>query len=522
MSYFDERAATVAERFFDRMLVHIEGPMAGRPFVLEPWQRQIVREVFGRKRGDGLRQYRKLYLEVPRGNGKSTFAAGLALYLLAVDGERSAKVYSAAADRAQAGIVFETAEKMVQASPFLAKHIRAYRNKTMEYDASGSKYIVLSSDAYTKHGLNPSGIVFDELHAQPNRELYDVLNTAMGKRAQPLMVMITTAGYDRNSICWEQHEYALKVQGGIIDDPTYLAAVFAAEEGDDWTKPTTWEKANPNYGVSVREEFLAQECRVALESPAYQNTFRRLYLNQWTQQESRWIDMAAWDACGQALPNLAGRACYGGLDLASTTDIAALVLAFPPEGRGAGGEGREEPIYLLPFFWIPAEAMVERERRDRVPYSTWVRQGLVEATPGNVIDYGYIRRRIGELAKLYEIREIAFDRWNATQIVIELQGDGVNMVEMGQGFASMSAPSKELLRLILAGGVAHGANPVLRWMADNVAARQDPSGNIKPDKSKSTNRIDGIVASVMAIGRASTADPNGGRSIYEEREMLVL
>ena len=515
MSYFDERAATVAERFFDRMLVHIEGPMAGRPFVLEPWQRAIVREVFGRKRDDGLRQYRKLYLEVPRGNGKSTFAAGLALYLLAVDGERSAKVYSAAADRAQAGIVFETAEKMVSASPYLAKHIRAYRNKTMEYDASGSRYIVLSSDAYTKHGLNPSGIVFDELHAQPNRELYDVLNTAMGKRAQPLMVMITTAGYDRNSICWEQHEYALKVASGVIDDPTYLAAVFAAEAEDDWTKPATWRKANPNYGVSVREEFLAQECRVALESPAYQNTFRRLYLNQWTQQENRWIDMAAWDACATGLPVLDGRACFGGLDLASTTDIAALVLAFPP-----GAEG--EPVWLMPFFWIPAEAMVERERRDRVPYSTWVRQGLVEATPGNVIDYGYIRQRINELAERYEIREIAFDRWNATQLSVELQGDGVNMVEMGQGFASMSAPSKELLRLILAGGVAHGANPVLRWMADNVSARQDPAGNVKPDKSKSTNRIDGIVAAIMAIGRASVADPSGGRSIYEEREMRVL
>ncbi len=522
MSYFDERAATVAERFFDRMLVHIEGPMAGRPFVLEPWQRSIVREVFGRKRGDGLRQYRKLYLEVPRGNGKSTFAAGLALYLLAVDGERSAKVYSAAADRAQAGIVFETAEKMVGASPFLAKHIRAYRNKTMEYAGSGSKYIVLSSDAYTKHGLNPSGIVFDELHAQPNRELYDVLNTAMGKRSQPLMVMITTAGYDRNSICWEQHEYARRVAAGEIDDPTYLAAIFAAEVDDDWTKPGTWRKANPNYGVSVREEFLLQECRVALESPAYQNTFRRLYLNQWTAQENRWIDMGAWDACGQALPDLTGRPCFGGLDLASTTDIAALVLAFPPGARGEGRGAEEEPIYLMPFFWIPAEAMVERERRDRVPYSTWVRQGLVEATPGNVIDYGYIRRRINELAERYEIREIAFDRWNATQLSIELQGDGVNMVEMGQGFASMSAPSKELLRLILAGGVAHGANPVLRWMADNVSARQDPAGNVKPDKSKSTNRIDGIVAAIMAIGRASVADPNGGRSVYEEREMRVL
>lgn len=514
MGYFDERAALAVERFFERMLVHIEGPMAGRPFVLEPWQRELVRELFGRKRDDGLRQYRKLYLEVPRGNGKSTFAAGLALYLLAVDGERSAKIYGAAADKSQAGIVFETAEKMMQESPYLAKRIRPFRNKTMEYRDTGSKYIVLSSDAYTKHGLNPSGIIFDELHAQPSRELYDVLNTAMGKRAQPLMVMITTAGYDRNSICWEQHEYAVRVQKGLIEDPTFLARVYGAGPEDDWTSPAVWAKANPNYGVSVREEFLRQECETALESPAYQNTFRRLYLNQWTQQEHRWLDIGAWDKCGGMLPDLRGRVCYGGLDLASTTDIAALVLAFP------GSEG--EPTYLLPFFWIPSESMVERERRDRVPYSVWVRQGLVEATPGNVIDYGYIRNKINGLADLYDIREIAFDPWNATQLSIDLAGDGLEMVEMRQGFASLSAPSKELMRLVLAGGVAHGGNAVLRWMADNVAARQDPAGNVKPDKAKSTGRIDGIVAAVMAIGRASVADPGAGKSVYEVRGVLSV
>lgn len=496
------------------MLVHIEGPLAGEPFILESWQRQIVREVFGRKRADGLRRYRKLYLEVPRGNGKSTFAAGLALYLLAVDGERSARVYSAAADRSQAAIVFETAEKMVQASPLLAKNIRAYRNKTMEYGESGSKYIVLSSDAYTKHGLNPSGIVFDELHAQPNRELYDVLNTAMGKRAQPLMIMITTAGYDRNSICWEQHEYALRVQSGMIDDPTYYAAIYAADDGDDWTDPQVWRRANPNYGVSVREEFMRQECQVALQSPAYQNTFRRLYLNQWTQQETRWIDMAAWDNCADALPDLAGRPCFAGLDLASTTDIAALVLAFPAQTDG-------EPVYLLPQFWIPADNTIERERRDRTPYAVWVREGFIEATPGNVIDYAYIRQRVNELAAVYDMRECAFDPWNATQLSTELQEDGIPMVEMRQGFASLSAPSKEFLRLILSGGLAHGGNPVLRWMADNVTARQDPAGNIKPDKARSTGRIDGIAASVMAIGRAMLRQSDVG-SMYDDPAAVAV
>jgi phage terminase large subunit-like protein len=382
-------------------------------------------------------------------------------------------------------------------------------------ESTRSVYRVLSAEAYSKHGLNPHGVIFDELHAQPNRELYDVMNTALGKRAQPLMIMITTAGYDRNSICWQQHEYARQVAAGIIDDPTYLAAIYAADESDDWTSPATWAKANPNWGVSVQPDFIRQEFEAALAMPAYQNTFRRLYLNQWTQQESRWIDMAAWDACSAALPDLSGRACYGGLDLASTTDIAALVLAFPPVAEG-------EPLWLLPFFWIPEDNMIERERRDRVPYSTWVRRGLVEATPGNVIDYAFIRRQINELASCYDVREIAYDPWNATQLSIELMGDGLNMVEMRQGFASLSGPSKELLRLVLAGGVAHGGNPVLRWMADNVSVRQDPAGNVKPDKSKSTNRIDGIVASVMAIGRAMVANPKAGRSIYEERDVLSV
>ena len=512
--YFDERSATVAERFFDRMLVHVEGPMAGRPFRLEPWQRDIVRRLFGWKQADGSRKYRKLFLEVPRGNGKSTFAAGLALLLLAVDGEKSAKVYSAAADKGQASLVFETAEKMVAASPLLAKRIKPFRNRTMEYPETGSRYIVLSADAYTKHGLNPHGIIFDELHAQPNRELYDVLQTAMGKRRQPLMVMITTAGFDRNSICWEQHEYARKVTAGIVDDPTFLSAIWSAGPEDDWTSPATWRKANPNYGVSVREEFLRQECKTAMESPAYQNTFRRLYLNQWTQQESRWLDMAAWDACATPLPNLAGRACYGGLDLASTTDIAALVLAFPAVDG--------DPVRLLAFFWIPEDNMRERSLRDRVPYDAWVREGLVFATPGNVIDYGRIEAQILALREIYDIREIAFDRWGATQISQNLTGEGLTMVQLGQGYASMTAPTKEMGRLVMSKQLAHGGNPVLRWMADNVTVEQDAAGNIKPSKAKSREKIDGIVAGVMALDRATRHDPELGGSVYEERGIRTL
>jgi phage terminase large subunit-like protein len=512
--WFDEKTAFIAEAFFERRLVHIEGPLVGEPFKLEPWQRDIVRNLFGWKTKDGRRKYRKLYLEVPRGNGKSTFCAGLALYLLTMDGEKNAKVFSAAADKDQAAMVFDTARDMAEESPQLRKRIKPYKNRTMLFPEMRGIYKVISADAYTKHGLNPHGVIFDELHAQPSRELYDVLNTALGKRKQALMIMITTAGFDRNSICWEQHEYAVKVRDGIVDDPTFLPSIWAADEMDDWTSEETWKKANPNYGVSVQDWFLRQECQVALESPAYQNTFRRLYLDQWTQQDARWIDMEAWNRCGAELPDLRGRKCYGGLDLSSTTDLSALVLVFPPIFPN-------EPTWLLPFFWMPKENLIKRGRRDRVPYETWVRDGYIHTTPGNVIDYDVIELEITALKELYNIQEIAYDRWNASQVSQHLQGAGIVMVQMGQGFASMNAPSKELLRMVLSGTVSHGDNPVLRWMADNVTAEEDAARNIKPSKAKSTQRIDGIVASIMAIGRVML-QPVNPKSVYEKRGIRTI
>ena len=537
--YLDERAALGAVRFFERLLTHPKGPLAGQAFLQEPWQQDILRQLFGMKdAATGRRRFRRAYLELPRGNGKSTWAAGLALMMLVADGEQAAEIFGAAAEREQAHLVFEIATAMVQDSPHLRKLVKIYK-KSMVIESTRSVYKVLSAEAYSKHGLNPHAIIFDELHAQPNRELYDVLNTAMGKRSQPLMIMITTAGFDRQSICWQQHEYARQVAAGIIDDPTFLPVIYAADEADDWTSEAVWAKANPNWGISVQPETMRQELQVALSNPAYQNTFRRLYLNQWTQQETRWLDMQMWDACSARLPDLTGRVCYGGLDLASTTDIAAFVLVFGPKGdaralqqeyilwtmmaQAAANEKRpflmapprRERVWLLPFFWIPADNLMERERRDRAPYAAWVQQGFIETTPGNVIDYSFIRARMNELAQMYEIREAAFDPWNATQVSIELQEDGFEMVLMRQGFASMSAPMKELARLTLGQGLGHGGNPVLRWMADNVTARQDAAGNIKPDKEKSTNKIDGIVAAIMGLGRLmAAAGPEG--SMYDD------
>lgn len=512
-SWFDEEAAGRVVEFFERFLRHVKGRWAGCRFELQPWQRDdIIRPLFGWKRKDGTRLYRMAYIEVPRKNGKSTLAAGIALYLLFADGEAGAEIYSAAADRDQAAIVFETAKAMVEASPALKKRAKIYK-RSIVVPRTASSYKVLSADAPTKHGLNAHGIVFDELHAQPNRELWDVLATSTGAREQPLIVAITTAGYDRNSICWEQHDYARKVLDGVINDPSFFAYIAAADENDDWRDPRTWAKANPGLGVTVKKEYIEQEAKRAMEVPAYQNTFRRLHLNQWTQQDERWLDLAEWDANAHLVvpEKLKGQACYGGLDLASTTDIAALVLLFP----------REEGTYdILPFFWIPEDNMREKENRDRVPYSTWVRQGFIYATPGNVIDYAAIRKKINELGAVYNIREIGHDPWNATQLALELNGDGFTMVPIRQGFASMSPPTKELLNLVLARKLRHGGNPVLRWMADSMVVKQDPAGNIKPDKSKSTARIDGMVALIMAIDRATRHRED--KSVYEERGILTL
>lgn len=400
------------------------------------------------------------------------------MYLLMADGESGGEVYCAAGDRAQASLVYNTAKEMYESSKKLEGRLEVFK-RTMFHEESMSKYEVLSADAPNKHGLNASGIIIDELHVQPNRDLVDVLVTSTGAREQPLTIMITTAGYDRNSICWEYHEYARQVIAGTIKDETFLGVIYAADEKDNWEDEKTWKKANPSLGHTISLEYLRNEFKKAKEIPAYQNTFRRLHLNQWCSQSTRFIDMAFWNASAGVVnkDELQACICYGGLDLASTIDIAAFALVFPPEEEG-------QPFKVLPFFWIPGDNITEKIRRDKVPYDVWVKQGYIKATPGNVIDYGFIRAEINRLKELYNIQEIAYDPWNATQITLELaEEDGMTMVPLRQGFQSMSAPTKELLKLIVSKQLSHGNNPVLNWMVDNVAVKTDPAGNIKPDKA---------------------------------------
>jgi len=520
------------------MLRHIDGQWAGQPFTLMPWQRdRVIRPLFGTLGADGFRQYRTCYIEVPRKNGKSELAAGVALYLLIADGEMGAQVYGCAGDIDQARIVYRVASEMTKNSAYLSSKLRVIDStKRIIDESTASFYRAIPSDAAGTHGLNASGVVVDEVHVQPNRDLIDVLVTSTGARRQPLTFLITTAGFDRNSICYEYHDYALKVASGVIVDPKFLPVIYAADDSDDWQDPHVWAKANPSLGVTISGDFLAAEAQRALEVTAYQNTFRRLYLNLWTTQDTRWLDIDRWDACADPvdLAALAGRTCYAALDLASTTDIAALVLVFPspdappideilePESLPETAQpATDTTIYdVLPFFWIPGDNIAARVRRDRVPYDVWVREGLIYATEGNVIHYAAIRAKIDELAQIYDIHELGFDRWGATQMTQELQDSGMEVVPIGQGFASMSAPTKELLNLVLSKRLRHGGNKVMRWMADNLRVTQDAAGNLKPDKARSTARIDGCVALVMALDRATR---NGNtRSTYETQELLVL
>lgn len=513
--YFSEDDADHATAFFEVYLRHSKGQFAGQPFTLEPWQRKIIRDVFGWKRiSNGTRRYRTVYIEVPRKNGKSTLAAGVALYLTTADGEPGAEVYGAALDKEQAMIVFREASNMVKQCPEL-RELCDVQTRAIIVPETSSVYRVLSADSDNKHGLNTHGIVFDELHAQGDRDLFDVLQTSTGARRQPLTFIITTAGSDKNSVCWEQHDYAVKVRDGVVDDPTFYACIFAAGEGDDWKDPATWKKANPNYGVSLDPDFLAQQVKEAQEKPAYENTVKRLHLNIWTEQDTRWLPLEVWDdnpADVAIEEQCEGRACYIGLDLSSTRDITAAVRVFP----------RDDGTFdVLPRFYVPRDTAPVRQRRDRVPYDDWIRAGLIIGTPGNVIDYEFIKADLLEDARRFNLRAIAYDPWSATQIALQLAQDGAPVVEVRQGFASMGEPTKTLEKLVMARKIRHGNNKVLRWMLANAAIDTDPAGNIKPSKKRAREKIDGVVALIMALARATLPD-DGGTSVYDSRGMIEL
>ena len=517
-SHYDKARADHAVNFI-QCLKHTKGRFAGTDFLLFPWQEQIIRDIFGIIKEDGTRQFRTAYIEIPKKNGKSELAAAVALYLLYGDGEASPEVYGAATDRQQASIVFDVAKVMAEMNPALMKRSKILAaNKRIKNLSNNGFYQVLSADVGSKHGLNVSGLVYDEIHAAPNRKLFDILTKGSGDaREQPLYFLITTAGNDINSICYELHQKATDLIEGRKNDPQFYPVIYGADMDEDWTDPEVWKKANPSIGKTIKLETVAAACKEAQDNPAEENVFRQLRLDQWVKQAVRWMPMEKWDLCSFPVDpeDLEGRVCYGGLDLSSTTDITAFVLVFPPEDD----DGKYE---VLPFFWLPEETLDLRVRRDHVPYDVWEKQGFVITTEGNVIHYGFIESFIEDLGTRYNIREIAFDRWGAVQMVQNLEGMGFTVVPFGQGFSSMSSPTKELMKLVLEQKIAHSGNPVLRWMMDNIVVRTDPAGNIKADKSKSTEKIDGCIALIMALDRALRSGNIESGSIYDDRGLLVF
>lgn len=511
--YFDEKEAERVLKFFS-FLHHSKGEWAGKPFILSPWEQFVTYCLYGwRRKKDGLRRFRTSYLEVARKNGKSTYAAGNGIYLLDGDAEPGAEVYTVATKRDQAKIIFTEAQRMVRGSADLQKYITVNASNMYVAD-SMSKFEPLGSDKDTLDGLNVHGGIIDELHAHKTRDVYDLLETATGARRQPLIFSITTAGVNQNGICREKHNHTEKVLQGILPDDEFFGMIYTLDDGDDWEDEFNWMKPNPNLGVSVHVDDLRMKARRARHSPASLNPFLRLHMNVWTNAESVWITPDKWnETAGEVDAGaLAGCECYGGLDLSTTTDISALTLTFPMP------DGSYKNLYE---FWIPKDRIEERVRRDRVPYDVWVRDGLIHATDGAVIDYDFIEHRILELSRRYRIRELAYDPYNATEITNHLIDNGVEMVVFRQGFVSVSPAAKQLEILIMSQKYHHGGNPVMNWMMSNVVIRQDPAGNIKLDKEKSREKIDGPVSAVMAIGRA-TAQGGKAPSVYELRGVVSI
>lgn len=508
-AWYDYAAAEAAVQFFPSYLILTDAEWYGKPFVLSPYQEKIVRTTFGWKRADGTRLIRQVYIEIPRKNGKTEFAAGLALLVMVADGEFGGQAYSMATDKEQAKLVFNKAVTMASRSPALASDLEFY--KTSIYCPSlMASFRPLSSKSATKDGFSPSFAIADEVHKWPHGELFDVVHKGTGARRQPLEVLITTAGRPGEGFGWEMHEYAEQVIKGEIEDATFYAVIYSADPSDDWRAPETWEKANPNLGTSIKRAYLEEEVTKAQGNARRIAEFKRYHLNIWNENIVAGLNVEQWEACPVTpvtLESLRGRRCIGALDLSTTTDLTALCIAAEKVGQ---------PGYDAWWrFWLPSADLKERVRRDRVPYDRWIAEGYITATEGNVVDYDIIRAQLTGAVQhplvsgtpiLQEINlaELAIDRWNATQIVTQLMGDGVNVVQFGQGFASMSAPSKELERLLGLHALNHGNNPVARWMAGCTSFVADAAENIKPvkpERRKSIKRIDGIVALIMALGR---------------------
>lgn len=530
--YFDRAAATSSIQFFG-FLKHYKGKFAGKRFDLDHWQQFINWNVFGWKNADGTRRYRYAYIEIPRKNGKTSYAAGNALYMFIGDGEAAPEIYTCATKLPQAKICFTDAKEMANRSPALKSRIGLYTHN-MHIAANAGKFEPLSSDSDKQDGVNPSCGIIDEYHAHRNDGMLKVLKSGMGAREQPLIFIITTAGFNKQSPCKKYRDIVEKILRGVLKQDDLFGMIFTPDKTDDWKDPITWQKANPSWNsIDTIPKFLEKEFQDALNHPSMQVNFKTKNLNMWVDSEDVWIEDEKWMACAhseetlaEAMEKLKGRTCFGGIDLASVEDLSSLSLYFPPEN--------EEPADWLVFFWVPHDTIDKRVERDDIPYDEWVRDGWIYTTPGNIQDYDAIRKFISGVHLLdgkqqesddciacnFDLKSIAFDRFNSSQLVINLGNDGIKMTQFGQGFVSMSYPTKELQKLVLKKEINHFGNPVLRWQVTNVSIKRDPAGNIKIDKEKSKEKVDGMVSGVMAYGEYLT--PSEETEAYKDHGIRTL
>lgn len=510
---FDETSAARPIKFAG-FIKHLKGAKADEFITFEPWQMFLISQVYGWKRQDGQRLRRSVYIEVPRKSGKSTLCSILSLYHLMADGESSAEVYSAATSRDQARIVFGDAQAMARSSEFLSAHLTVQRN-AITYLKSNSKFEPLSADAGSLEGRSPSFSVVDELHVHKTPEVYDVLNVASGARQQPLLFSITTSGVNREAVCYQVRDYALKILQGHVNDDTFFSMVYGIDDGDDWRDPKIHKKANPNYNVSVQPDDLARLCKQAEESPSAETNFKTKRLNIWCNTDTAWISSYAWDKCTKERPpieHFKNKTCYVGLDLASVNDFACVALLFQENG------------YLYPYIqsYLPMDTITSKSGAMGAKYSEWLQSGEIIATDGSVTDLTYIKEQVIAACETYNVKQIAFDPYGAHELVAELLDQGLPMVKFAQNILNMSDPAKEFEKSILSQRLCHGNDPVLSWMVSNCAVWSDVNDNIKVKKDGGqANKIDGVIALIMALGRMKV---NSGLqpSPYETRGIRTL
>jgi phage terminase large subunit-like protein len=510
--YFDEPAADRVVRFIGSFCCHTKGKWYGKPFRLLGWQVRLLRLLYGWKRVDGTRRFRQVYVEIPKKNGKTELVSALAIYHLLADGEMGGEIYLCASTRKQAGLVFKDAVMMIESSPELKKRLAvkdSFHEKTIDFKPTRSRLEVMSSDAPSADGKSSSLTIFDELHRQENAELWNVMEFAGAAREQPILFSITTAGVDRLSVCYKQREHAERVARGEAVDVAFLGLIYGADESDDLDSPATWARCNPSWGETIKPQDFAREHAKAKGDPVQFLNFARLRLNVWTQPDARFVDLRQWDACAAPFDpaELLGKPCYAGLDLSNVSDITAEVLAFPWEG---------DAVRVLCRFWVPEEYAKERQAKDGVPYLDWARRGFITLTKTRQIDYDFIARQVIDDAKTYKLKKLNADPWNSPQVCLKLAAEGLNVELMRQGFVSMNAPCKELLRLVGEGKLLHGGNPVLAWMARNARALSDPGENLKISKKHSKDKVDGMVALAMALSGVLAEKPRK-KSVYDRR-----